>query len=111
MARGKYAQEVSPKDKKHFAKILAEDEELILATGFGKHYLRQLFILQIVLPVLLFILIGLAAAVYFFQFNLMIGILIGLSLAVVFSILKTFLTYHSNRYLLTTRRVIGKKSL
>src|SRR5260221_477574 len=109
MARGKYSGGVSPKDKKHFAGILAEDEELILATGFGKHYLRQLFILQLMLPGLAFILIGLAAVVYFFQLNFILGILIGLGLAVVFSILKTFLTYHSNHYLLTTRRVIIKK--
>jgi uncharacterized membrane protein YdbT with pleckstrin-like domain len=110
MAKPKYSTEgASPKDKKRFVKYLTEDEELILATGFGRHYLRQLFVIQLLLPGIIFILLGVAIGWYSLQWAMAYGILLGFGLATLYSLLKTILTFHSNRYLLTTRRVIIKK--
>lgn len=103
-----YKEQLSDQDSKRFAPYLSEDEELILATGFGKTYLRQRFIVQLILPGGVFILGGVVFA-YVYKINLGYGMLVGLLIAAFFSVLKTLLTYHANRYLLTTRRVIIKK--
>lgn len=100
--------EVSEKDQKKFQKYLSEDEELIVATGLGRHYLRQKLILQIIIPWGILIIASLAYA-YFNQLNLGYALLFGLFLAILCASLQTLLIYHSNRYLLTTRRVIIKK--
>lgn len=108
MGQSRYKDNAPVKDKISFARFLAEDEELILATGFGGTYLRQRFIIQIMLPGAVFILAGLVYA-YFTQLNLAYGLIIGLIGSAIFSFLQTWLTYQANRYLLTTRRVIVKK--
>lgn len=110
MAKLHYADTVSEKEKGDFVKFLAEDEELILATGFGKIYLRSVFMTLIVWPGLIFWGLGLAAA-YFLGFNLGYGLLAGLISSCSFAFLRTTHVYHANRYLLTTRRVIIKKGI
>lgn len=107
MSKSKYTEGVSQRDKKSFARYLAEDEELILATGFGQHYLRQKFIYYIMWPggigFILAVIIG-----YFGEFEMGYVLLWGLGAACLLGYLKAVLTYHSHRYLLTTRRVIIK---
>lgn len=97
----------SIEDKKHFQKYLAEDEELVLATGYGINYLRHQFVYFIGFPGGIFFAI-VTAIFYFLKINIGYGMLIGLALAIVVALLKTLLIYHSHRYLLTTRRVIIK---
>lgn len=110
MAKLHYPDSPSEKEKQAFAKFLAEDEELILATGYGKIYLRQKFISYILIPGAVFILGGLGLA-YFLKFNLGYGMLVGLALAGVVAYLRAAWIYNANRYLLTTRRLIIKKGL
>lgn len=107
MAKLHYRDAPVQKERDHFAKFLAEDEELILATGFGANYLRHRFVFYILIPGAIFILAGLAFA-YVYKFNLGYGMGVGLLLASFVALLKTILMYHSHRYLLTTRRVIIK---
>ncbi len=107
MAKLQYRDSPSQKERDHFARFLAEDEELILATGYGPTYLRHKFLFYIIIPGAVLILIGFAFA-YVYKFNLGYGLGLGLLIAIVFATLKTILLYHSHRYLLTTRRVIIK---
>lgn len=110
MAKFHYRESPTQKQKDAFKKYLSEDEELILVTSFSKAYLRSKFIMYLLFPGLLFFGLGLG-----------LGWLLGLdkawalSLALIgmlaSAILKTMHTYHSNRYLLTTRRVIIKKGI
>lgn len=108
MAKPRYKESANLEDKKAFAKFLAEDEELVLATGFGKNYLRHRFVFYTLLPGGLFILVALGVA-YLSQLNLGYGLLVGLVLATIVALVKTVWTYHAHRYLLTTRRVIIKE--
>ncbi|KKQ67004.1 MAG: hypothetical protein US86_C0002G0121 [Candidatus Daviesbacteria bacterium GW2011_GWA2_38_24] len=108
MAKQYYKEQASLKEKQSFAKYLAEDEELIIATSFSSTYLRQRFIIQLVLPGAVFVLLGLGLS-YFYKFDLLWGLLLGLMLSILFSLIKTWVTYQANRYLLTTRRVIVKR--
>ena len=39
-----YGEVASQKEKEHFEKFLSEDEELVIATGFGHTFLRHQFI-------------------------------------------------------------------
>lgn len=110
MAKERLREGVSDSDKKAFEKFLAEDEELVFATGFGKTYLRQKFCMYIFFPNGIFILLGVALA-WFSKFNIGYGMLAGLILACFGAYLKTVHLYHANRYLLTTRRVIIKKGI
>lgn len=110
MGKLHYQDSPSENERRSFAKFLAEDEQLVIATGFGRAYLRSQFIVGLTFPGALFMGLG-GLIAYFFQFNLGIGILIGLILAIFVSSLKTLWTYHAHRYLLTTRRVIIKKGL
>ncbi|KKR26195.1 MAG: hypothetical protein UT58_C0019G0006 [Microgenomates group bacterium GW2011_GWC1_39_7b] len=105
-----YKESPTENEKKAFAPVLAEDEELILATGLGRAYLRSKFIVGIMWPGGIFIVLALALF-YFAGFNLSLGILAGLALGAVFSMLHTMHVYHANRYLLTTRRVIIKQGI
>jgi len=41
MAKLHYSNSPSEKERKQFQSFLSEDEELVLATGFGKAYLRS----------------------------------------------------------------------
>lgn len=100
----------APKDKKAFDKFLSEDEELVLATGFGKNYMRHRFAYYTLWPGGLFIGLGLGLA-YLLQFNLGVGLLTGIVLATLWALILSIWHYHANRYILTTRRVIIKKGL
>ncbi len=110
MAKLHYKESPSEKERQAFAKYLAEDEELILATGLGKAYIRGRFVTGIAWPGIIFMALGLGLA-YFLQMNLGYGLLVGLILAMVGGFLKALHAYHANRYLLTTRRVIIKKGI
>jgi len=105
-----YAEAASQKDKDSFEKFLSEDEELVIATGFGKTYLRHQFVYYIIFPGGLGFVIGLAWS-YFYDYNLAYGLLIGLILACILAWIKTMHLYNANRYLLTTRRVILKRGV
>lgn len=108
MKKSKYSDGVSAEDKKHFAPYLAEDEELVIASGLGKNYMRHRFAYYIILPGSVFILLGLAVA-YFYKYDYGYALLWGLLAAMVVALIKAVWTFHANRYLLTTRRVIIKK--
>lgn len=110
MAKLHYQEAPSEGERKAFAKYLAEDEELILATSFGSAYLRSRLITAIIWPGIVPIIFGLGLA-YFLKFNLGVGLLVGMVFSIFLAILKTIYLYHSNRYLLTTRRVMIKKGL
>ncbi len=110
MAKLKYAEGASAKDKHAFAKYLSEDEELIVVTGYGSTFIRQKFIYYMMLPGFIAFLIGLAAT-YFYQINLSYGLLIGLIGCIILAFIKTIWFYHAHRYLLTTRRLIVKNGL
>lgn len=106
--KSSYAEGASPRDKKVFAAYLAEDEELVLVTGYGKNYLKHKFAYYMILPGGLFWFLGLAGA-YFYQVNLGYGLLGGMAASMVLAYIKTVFDYHAHRYLLTTRRVLIKK--
>lgn len=110
MGKLHYRESPSEEERRSFAKYLAEDEQLILATGLGKAYLRSRFIINMVWPGLIFILLGLGLS-YLFKLEPLWGLILGLILAILAAALKTVYTYHANRYLLTTRRVIIKRGL
>ena len=107
MAKKLYAEGATLDDKKHFERYLAEDEELVQATGYGTNYLRHQFALYIVLPGGIFWLLG-AGLSWLTGYNIGYGLLLGLVLSMLYAYLRTVLLYHSHRYLLTTRRVIIK---
>lgn len=107
MSKKKTFEGASEKDKKRFAQFLSEDEELVLATGYGKTFLRQKLLFYIIFPGIIFI-IGVAVYFYFIGINPGYGMLAGMGIATVIAIIKTLHFYHSHRYLLTTRRVIIK---
>lgn len=110
MKATKTAENRAPKEKKAFDQFLSEDEELVLATGFGKNYMRHKFAYYILWPGGVCIALGFGLA-YLFQFNPGIGLLSGIVLAALWSLILSIWHYHANRYLLTTRRVIIKKGL
>lgn len=100
--------EVTAEQKKNFAPYLAEDEELVIATGFGKNYIRHRFAYYLIFPGGIAIL-GAVVYCYLYGTNYGYGLLVGLLAAMVIAYIKSIWTYHANRYLLTTRRVIVKK--
>lgn len=111
MGKPRYSDGASIKNKKTFASYLSEDEELIIATGYGKTYLRQRFIIQLILPGIIFIFAGFAYAYFTKAIAPGYGLIIGLVIASVFSYIMTVWIYNANRYLLTTRRVIIKRGI
>ncbi len=106
----KTAENRAPKEKKAFKDVLSEDEELVLATGFGKNYMRHKFAYYSMWPGGILLAIGFGLA-YYFQFNLGVGLLGGFIAASLYALAQAIWHYHANRYLLTTRRVIIKKGL
>lgn len=110
MTKLHYKDSPSENERKVFAKYLAEDEELVLATGLGKVYLRSCFIVAIAWPGGFFLILGLLSS-YFLKINLAWGFSIGLVLATLAAFLKTMHVYHATRYLLTTKRVIIKRGV
>src|SRR5258707_898439 len=113
-------QPATRKDKKTFQKYLAEDEELVLVTGYGKNYMRHRFALYMLLPGA-FCWVLAVGGMYFYlkgsgtdpsdlwRLAVGYGLLIGLILSMLVAYIKAVWTYHSHRYLLTTRRVIIKR--
>lgn len=110
MSKQAYQESTSPDQKKHYARFLAEDEELVVVTGFSRIYLRQKFIIYLALPGAIFILGGLGLG-YWLQIQPGYGLLIGLLLAALIAFLRTYWINLANKYILTTRRVIIKTGL
>ena len=110
MAKFHYRESPTEKQKKAFAKYLSEDEELVLVTGFSKAFTRSKFIIYLFFPGIIFGLIGLGLG-WFLALNKVWAATLAGSFMLAFGLLKTMHTYHSNRYLLTTRRVIIKKGI
>lgn len=110
MKKVKFSDGASPKDKKAFEHYLSEDEELVLATGFGKNYIRHQFALFMMIPGGIAWIAG-GALAYYYQFNIGYGLLGGMAVSIVYAYLKTVWLFHANRFLLTTRRVIIKQGL
>lgn len=110
MSKSRYDKDPSDNDKKRYAKFLSQEEDLELITGYGRTYLRQKFIIQIMFPGLIFILGG-AAYGYFLGENMAYGLLVGLILSILFSVFLTWMIKVSHVYLLTTGRVIIKEGI
>lgn len=110
MAKLHYKESPTPAQKSSFAPYLAEDEELILVTGFSKAYIRSKFIIYLIFPGIIGFGLGFLAGkiLGIDQFQ---SYLVATFLMIVFALLKTMHLFHANRYLLTTRRVIIKKGL
>lgn len=108
MAKLHYRESASEEDKKHFTPYLSEDEELILATGFGKTHLRSCFAIGMFWPGGILFILGVALH-FVLGLDLSLSLFIGLIGSIIIGFLKSLLTYHANRYLLTTRRVIIKR--
>jgi membrane protein YdbS with pleckstrin-like domain len=112
MKKAKY-EGASARDKKVFASYLSEDEELVLATGYGTNYMRHKFAFYLMIPGALLILAGIGLVYLknkqdFSSQDLGLGLLLGIFLASIIALIQTLWHYHSHRYLLTTRRVIIK---
>ncbi len=110
MSKVYYKDVPSEREKKRFSRYLAEDEELILATSVGKTYVRSVFVLGIMWPGGMFFITAIILS-YLVHVNLGWGLLSGLVLAIIVALIRASITYHSNRYLLTTRRIIIKKGI
>lgn len=111
MAKQHYHESPTPAQKSSFKSYLSEDEELILVTGLGHVYLRQKFIIYLLIPGMVIggIIFGILA--FIFKMDQISAVIIGLLIAVAIATLKTIHTFHANRYLFTTRRVIIKQGL
>lgn len=110
MAKFHYRESPTAEQKKAFAPYLSEDEELVLAIGLSKAYIRSKFILYLLFPGLLFFGLGLGLGwILSLEKNWAFGVSVVAMILV--TILKTMHTFHSNRYLLTTKRVVIKKGL
>lgn len=110
MAKFHYRESPTLKQKAGFSKYLSEDEELVLVTGFSKAYIRNQFIIYLILPGVIFGVIGFAIGFFLGLSKIWVAILSILPMFLAAAI-KTLHLYHSNRYLLTTRRVMVKKGL
>ena len=110
MSKKHYQEPSTEKEKKTFSRFLAEDEELVLVTGYSPVFLRQSMIISIGFPGIIYFLIVLLVG-WLAKLDWGIIVLIGLVVAVVMAILKMIHTDNANRYLLTTRRVMIKKGV
>lgn len=110
MAKLHYQEPASEDQKKAFAKFLAEDEELVVASGFGKAYMRSKFIVGIMWPGIIFI-VPVTGVFFWLKIEIAYGLLAGMVVSSFFSLLRALWIYNANRYLLTTRRVIIKKGI
>lgn len=110
MAKFHYKESPSQSQKNAFKKYLSEDEDLVLVTGLSQAFIRSKFIIYLLFPGFLFFGLGLGLG-----WLLGIGKIWALTLASIgmflTALLKTMHTFHSNRYLLTTRRIIIKKGI
>lgn len=110
MSKFHYRESPTQKQKETFKKYLSEDEELILVTSFSKAYLRSKFIFYLMFPGFPFLGIGLGLG-WFLGLSKIWALILGFVLMFLSTTLKTMHTYHANRYLLTTRRVVIKQGL
>lgn len=110
MTKFHYKDSPTEKQKKAFAKYLSEDEELVLVTSFSRAFIRSKFIVYLLFPGIIFAGVGFGLG-WFLGLGKIWAISLATFLMFVFALLKTMHTYHSNRYLLTTRRVIIKKGI
>jgi len=110
MAKQHYKDSPSQKQREAFKKFLSEDEELVLVSSFSKAYIRSKFIIYLLFPGIIFFGFGLGAG-WLMGLGKAWALTLGLSTMILFTILKTMHLFHSNRYLLTTRRVIIKKGI
>jgi len=110
MAKFHYRESPTQKQKDAFKKYLSEDEELILVTGLSAAYMRNKFIMYLLFPGLLFFGLGLGLA-WVLGMSKVWALSFGFVAMLTSTILKSMHTFHSNRYLLTTRRVVIKKGI
>lgn len=110
MVKFHYRESPTQKQKDTFKKYLSEDEELVLVTNFSKAYIRNKFIIYLLLPGMVFLGLGLGIG-WFLGLDKVWALVLGLGLMFLSALLKTMHIFHANRYLLTTRRVIVKKGL
>lgn len=113
MVKQYYKENVSLKDRERFSQYLTNGEELVLITSLSKAYLSRIFTLGLINPGSLFIL---GSMIFFYlRYQSFKGvapaILIGFLMAIFMALIKTVLSYHANRYILTTKRVLIKSSL
>ena len=71
-----YQEGATPQDKKAFERYLSEDEELVIATGFGTTFMRHQYIYNILWPGGVGFIVGLAYS-YFKDVNYGVGLLGG----------------------------------
>ncbi len=110
MAKFHYRESPTEKQKNAFKKYLSEDEELILVTGLSRAYIRSKFIMNLLLPGMVFLGLGLGLG-WLLGIGKIWALGLGLTLFLVSAILKTMHIYHANRYLFTTRRVVIKTGI
>ena len=110
MAKFHYKESPTQKQRQAFKKYLSEDEELILITSLSKAYIRSKFIIYLLFPGLLFFGIGLGLG-WLLAISKIWALTVATILLILSALLKTMHLFHSNRYLLTTRRVIIKRGL
>lgn len=110
MAKFHYRESPTQKQLNAFRKYLSEDEELVLVTGLSQAYTRSKFVIYFLFPGLLFFALGLGLG-WLLGFSKVWALVLALMGMILVAILKTMHLYHSNRYLLTTRRVIIKKGI
>lgn len=110
MAKFHYRESPTQKQKDSFKKYLSEDEELVLVTGLSGAYIRSKFIMYLLFPGMFFLGLSLGLG-WFFGLDKIWALILGMIGMFASATLKTMHIYHSNRYLLTTRRVIIKKGL
>lgn len=110
MAKFHYRESPTPKQINAFKKYLSEDEELVLVTGLSHAYMRNKFVIYMLFPGMLFFGLGLGLG-WILGISKIWALVWGLVALITTTILKTMHLYHSNRYLLTTRRVVIKKGI
>lgn len=110
MAKLHYRESPTASQKSSFAPYLSEDEELILVTGLSRAMIRSKFIIYLAFPGLIFLALGFGLG-FLLSLNNFYSFIIGVVLMFISAFFKTLHLIHSNRYLLTTRRVIIKKGL
>ncbi len=110
MVKFHYRESPSPGQRQAFAPYLSEDEELILATGFSRAYIRSKFIIYLMFPGLLFLGMGLGVG-WLLGLTKVWAAILAVGLMILSAILKTMHIFHANRYLLTTKRAMIKHGL
>jgi uncharacterized membrane protein YdbT with pleckstrin-like domain len=110
MAKYHYKESPTLSQKKAFEKYLSEDEDLVLATGLSKAFIRSKFIMYLMFPGLIFTALGLGLG-WFFHLERLWTAILAVSLTSFVAFIKTSHLYHANRYLLTTKRVIIKRGI